>query len=190
MKMLYEIGQKPTKFDLKEGEEAYNVKDKAKYTKDKWDNIIEVGSITGDDIRINGTLQLSSNSIRNVNEWRYTSTDNIGAQYIHMKTDRPLTTTQMFSLTFRGHSYQEAKPINTNVVWYNYGATTLVNNVGFWGTHTCGVYKSTDGFAVITMYIASHYYVAFTYDQFTTTQGLQKLTITTTATSPSSTGVY
>lgn len=41
--MLYEMGQKPTQFQIKEGEEAYNVKDGVKYTKDKWGNIIMVG---------------------------------------------------------------------------------------------------------------------------------------------------
>ena len=42
MFMLYDIGQRPTKFEIAEGEQAYNVKDGITYTKDKWDNIIAI----------------------------------------------------------------------------------------------------------------------------------------------------
>lgn len=64
MILLYDIGERPTPLQLKEGEVAYNVKDKISYTKDKWDNIIIVsrakvdtpsaGALSNRNILING----------------------------------------------------------------------------------------------------------------------------------------
>jgi len=141
-------------------------------------------------------LSLQSNtsepkSIRNVNTWQYSSTASLGAEYVHMKVDRrPDSENQMYSVTFRGHSYGASKPINTNLCWYNYSTSNNVINVGTHGSHTCYAYKSSDGYAVMVLYIPSHYYVAFTMDQFSTTQGLTKLTITNVTTSNSSTGAF
>lgn len=44
MKLLYEIGEKPTPHNIEVGEEVYNVKDEITYTKDKWNNIIVISS--------------------------------------------------------------------------------------------------------------------------------------------------
>lgn len=45
MKLLYQVGEKPTPFNLEVEEVAYNVKDKMTYTKDVWNKIIEVGAV-------------------------------------------------------------------------------------------------------------------------------------------------
>jgi hypothetical protein len=132
-----------------------------------------------------------SHSIRYVGGFRYASGANLGARYIHMKTSRKISDgSQMFSLTFRGHSYSDFKPINTSLVFYSYLTTGTPTSIGSSGTHTASVYKSSDGYNVLTLYIPNHYYVAFTMDQFTTNQGLVPLTITNAAVITSSTGAF
>jgi hypothetical protein len=138
-----------------------------------------------------GDADRTFHQIRNVNNWRYGSHYSLGDTYIHMKTNRsPTNETQMYSVTFRGHSYSEQKPINANLCWYNYITSSNVVSVGSNGTHTASCYKSSDGYAVMTLYIPSHYYVAFTYDQFITNQKVKELTITNVTTSNSSTGAF
>jgi len=129
--------------------------------------------------------------IRNVNNWHYASGGSYGPTYIHMKTNRsPTSESQMYSVTFRGHSYGQSKPINTSLCWYNYASQGNVISVGSNGTHTAGCYKSSDGYAVMTLYIPSHYYVAFTFDQFITNQRLRELTITNVIIHFGATGAY
>ncbi|MCS5594810.1 MAG: hypothetical protein NZ730_09750 [Porticoccaceae bacterium] len=148
-------------------------------------NITSTGSIG------TGSWSGQFHQIRNVNNWHYASSSSLGNEYIHMKTNRtPTNEAQMYSVTFRGHSYSDAKPINTSLCWYNYSTNGNVINQGYNGTHTASCYKSSDGYAVMTLYIPSHYYVAFTFDQFVTNQRLKQLTITNVTTSNSSTGAY
>ena len=129
--------------------------------------------------------------IRNVNNWHYASGGSYGPIYIHMKTNRrPDSENQMYSVTFRGHSYGQSKPINTSLCWYNYTPQDNTISVGSNGTHTASCYKSSDGYAVMTLYIPSHYYVAFTFDQFITNQRLRELTITNVIIHFGATGAY
>ncbi len=63
MKILYNAGDRPTPFDMEEGDEVYNAVDKITYTKDKWDNIQVVVNTTGirtfKNILINGDFRIN-----------------------------------------------------------------------------------------------------------------------------------
>jgi hypothetical protein len=150
--------------------------------------INDVGTVT-----VNRDLSLGGGkSLRSVNSWSYTNTGISASNiYVHMKTNRnPNSESQMYSVTFRGHAYSQSQPINTSLCWYNYSPVGAPINIGWSGTHSCSVYESSDGFAVMTIFFPSFYFVAFTFDQFLTAQGLATITITNVTTSTSATGVY
>jgi len=129
---------------------------------------------------------------RRVDFYSYINTSNgQNYQYVHIKTNRrPDSESQMYSVRFEGHSYGQSRPIDASLVWYNYGASNNVINVGSNGTHTCSAYKSSDGYAVITIYFEYLYYVGFSVSQCLTAQGLSSLTVLAATNSSDATGVY
>lgn len=111
-------------------------------------------------------------------------------RYVHLKTDVLVSGSlaQMYSLKFQGHSYQEAKAVDANLVFYNYLGSII--QVGTNGTHSCSAYKSSDNYVVLTILFPNLYYIAFSLSQFITAQGLAKVNIVSSAVSGSATGVY
>ena len=102
--------------------------------------------------------------------------------YAHMKTNIPwATSTQMYSIKFRGHEYGAAEPIDVSLVWYNYNPSNSAVNIGSAGTHTATVYGSSDGYTVMRITFTSGYYTAFTVSQYPTAQGCAMFNITASA---------
>lgn len=88
---------------------------------------------------------------------------------IQMKTDRTYGgETVMYSLEFKGYDHGSQLAINTTLAFYNYNNGGLGGGPHSVGTHTAGVYKSSDGKVVITLAVASGYYTGFTMSQYTT----------------------
>ena len=122
--------------------------------------------------------------------YRYYTTDQVSNQYIHLKTNQPMNSV-MFNVQFQGYEYGASKPIDASLVGYPYGPANDVINKGTSGTHTCGAYKSADGYVVLTIYVASTYFIGFLLNQFGAgPQGLYALNITASTYSSSVTGVY
>ena len=111
-------------------------------------------------------------------------------KYVHLKTNIVVSAAvaQMYSLKFQGHSYQEAKAVDANLVFYNYVGSII--QVGTNGTHSCSAYKSADNYVVLTIFFPNLYYVSFSLSQFITAQGLAKFNIIGGTESASATGVY
>jgi hypothetical protein len=111
-------------------------------------------------------------------------------KYVHLKTNIVVSAAvaQMYSLKFQGHSYQESKAVDANLVFYSYLGSII--NTGSNGTHVCSAYKSADNFVVLTILFPTLYYVAFSLSQFITAQGLAKFKVLDSAVSASAIGVY
>ena len=102
--------------------------------------------------------------------------------YAHMKTNIPwASATQMYSVKFTGHEYGAAKAVDTNLVWYNYNPSNQPVNIGSNGTHTAGLYSSSDGYTVMRITFTNGYYTAFTVSQYPTAQGCAMFNITASA---------
>jgi len=102
--------------------------------------------------------------------------------YHHFKTNIPWAGwTKMYSIEILGHEYGAAKPINAQLVWYSYASINSVTNVGNTGSHTMGLYQSSDGFLCIQVTFTSGYYTSYTFNQYTTAQGLHAFKIEDTA---------
>ena len=104
MMMFYELGQKPTKYDIAEGDQAYNVKDGITYTKDKWDNIIIVAT----------TVKSKTDPIM------YSHANGILITLLDVK----VTDSAMVYLQIRGNGYSNQLPIHTDIQFYLYQPTT------------------------------------------------------------------
>ena len=118
--------------------------------------------------------------------YRFSTQQNIGASYIHLKTDiihasATGSSAQMFSFEFKGHEYGASKPVNAHLVFYNYPPNGGAVNVGSHGTHTCDVYNSSDNKVVIRIAVTNGYYTAFTVSQHTTAQQIAEVQITSSA---------
>lgn len=127
--------------------------------------------------------------------YSYATQDSYSTRYVHLKTGINVSAgnAQMYSIKFTGYSYGEAKPIDANLVFYNYfdGSTAYLTSIGWAGTHVCSAYKSSDNKVVLTLYFGSgFYFTGFTVSQFYTTQGLADFSITNSANSASATGVF
>jgi hypothetical protein len=123
--------------------------------------------------------------------YSYTDTNStLTNRYVHLKTNIVVSAAvaQMYSLKFQGHSFNESKAVDANLVFYSYIGSII--NTGNNGTHVCSAYKSADNFAVLTILFPTLYYVAFSLSQFITAQGLAKFNITNSTVSTSATGVY
>lgn len=122
--------------------------------------------------------------------YRYNTTDNVANQYIHLKTNQTMNSV-MFAVQFQGYEYGSGKPIDATVVGYPYGPSNDVINKGTSGTHTCGSYKSSDGCVVLTIYVASTYFLGLILNQIGAgPQGLYPLIITAATHTSSATGAY
>ena len=123
--------------------------------------------------------------------YHYSTQQNITNQYIHFKTNIPMTA-HMLLFKFLGYEYQASKPIDANLVLYAYASTNTVINVGFSGSHTCGAYKSSDGFVVIIIFLPTIYYCGFRIDahQYNPIGVFAGIEITAATNSSNSTGVY
>lgn len=122
--------------------------------------------------------------------YRYQTTDQVANQYIHLKTNQNLNNV-MFAVQFQGYEYGYGKPIDAMAVGYPYAPSNDVIHKGTSGTHTCGSYKSSDGYVVLTIYLTNTYYVGFLLSQFGAgPQGLYPMNITNATYSSSATGVY
>lgn len=122
--------------------------------------------------------------------YRYYTTDNVASRYVHLKTNQTMNSV-MFAVQFQGYEYGSSKSIDATVVGYPYGPSNDVINKGTSGTHTCGAYKSSDGYVVLTIYCANIYYLGFILNQIGAgPQGMFPLVITSATYSASATGVY
>jgi hypothetical protein len=124
--------------------------------------------------------------------YRFSTLQNIGASNIHLKTDiihasASGSSAQMFSFEFKGHEYGASKPVNANLVFYNYPPNGGVVNVGSDGTHNIDVYNSSDNKIVIRIAVTDGYYTAFTVSQLTTSQQIREVIITASAHNTSAT---
>jgi len=118
--------------------------------------------------------------------YRFNSFLNIGASNIHLKTDiihgsASGSSAQMFSFEFKGHEYGASKPVNANLVFYNYPPNGGVVSVGSYGTHNIDVYNSSDNKVVIRIAVTNGYYTAFTVSQLTTSQQIAEVQFTASA---------
>ncbi len=122
--------------------------------------------------------------------YRYYNRNSVANQYIHLKTNQTINNV-MFAVQFQGYEYGSSKPIDATVVGYPYIPNNDVINKGTSGTHTCGAYKSSDGYVVLTIFVTSLYFLGFILNQIGAgPQGLFPLVITATTNSASATGVY
>lgn len=123
--------------------------------------------------------------------YHYSSNASISNQYIHLKTNISMSD-KMPLFKFEGYAYGESKPIDANLVFYAYSATNSIINVGTYGSHTCSVYKSSDGFAVLTILFSNMYFVGFTVSvyQHTPASVQSNVSISAATNSSSATGVY
>lgn len=123
--------------------------------------------------------------------YRYSNANSIDNQYIHIKTNQPLNSI-MTTLKFYGYQYGGAKTIDAQISYYPYLPSNGPTSIGTSGTHTLNVYKSSDGYMVVTIFVTSTYYTGFYIDAFGPgPQGLfWDIAILATTNSPSATGVY
>lgn len=126
--------------------------------------------------------------------FRYQTTDNVATQYIHMKTNIPVNASyaDMFGVHFLGYNYGEAKTIDAMLGFYSYSGGPSIINICTSGTHTCSAYESADNFVVMTISVASTYYIGFICDQISASpQGLVTSIVVTASThTGSATGAY
>lgn len=122
--------------------------------------------------------------------YRYNNSNSVATQYIHFKTSQTMNNV-MNTVKFEGYEYGSSKPVSASVSYYPYSPSNAVINVGTYGSHTCGAYKSSDGYAVITILVASTYFLGLVLSQMGPgPQGLFPITITAVTNSSSATGVY
>lgn len=105
-----------------------------------------------------------------------------GVTYHHHKTDVPWTNhVQMYSIEIKGHEYGASKAVDARAVWYNYTPAGGLTSFGSEGSHPIGAYQSADGYTVIRIQFTSGYYTSYTWNQYTTAQGLRPIRITSFA---------
>lgn len=122
--------------------------------------------------------------------YRYNTAENLTNRYVHLKTNQTINNV-MFCVKFNGYAYGEGKPIDATVVGYPYIPNNNIINIGTYGSHVCGAYRSADGRVVLTIYLTSTYFVGFLLDQIGAgPQGMFPLYITDASLSTSATGVY
>lgn len=110
--------------------------------------------------------------------------------YVHFKTNRTMVN-YMDMLEFKGQEYASNKPIDARIVWYAYAASNNLINVGYQGSHVCTCYKSTDGYAVAVLAIASSYYFGTNVNHYgVTPMTYAPLAITSAYIHTAATGVY
>jgi hypothetical protein len=130
-------------------------------------------------------VNLAGNALYRENFFRYSSY--ASATHVHLKTDIPWgTTTQMYSVKFTGHAYNEGKAMETNLVFYNYPPSSAPVAIGSTGTHSATVYESSDNKIVMRITVAT-YYISFTASQYVTAQQLVDFNITASAANNSAT---
>lgn len=89
--------------------------------------------------------------------------------YIHMKTNINMTNI-MWYIEAEGYNYGTALPVLCSWVGYAYEASndvisTAVTNY-YTGMNADGIYKSSDGYAVLRAYAVSHYYNGFVLNSY------------------------
>lgn len=93
------------------------------------------------------------------------STVSTTPSYIHLKTNIPKGSNQMFYIEAEGYNYGTTLPILCSWTGYPYGATqTIINSsleTFYGGMSADGVYQSTDNYVVLRAYAANHYYNGF-----------------------------
>jgi hypothetical protein len=123
--------------------------------------------------------------------YHYNTTANVATQYVHVKTNINVTDNIMASIQFLGYEYGAPKTIDASVGFYAYAAGPSVIAVAGSGTHTVSAYKSTDGYVVVTILLASTYYVGFTLSaHFYNPTGSKAVAALAATYSGSATGVY
>ncbi len=103
-------------------------------------------------------------------------------QYYHWKTDITWgNAAQMYSLGFTGYAYNDTKPIDCTLGFYNYDNGNVLA-IGSHGTHSLTVYKSNDDKIVIRLDLTAGgaYYSGGSISQYNTQQGLADFNITGT----------
>ncbi len=120
--------------------------------------------------------------------YRYATGNNVANQYIHLKTTYNVTLGQNLCVKFKGYAYGAAQAVNAIVCAEVDGS---INNVGSYGSHICSMYESSDGFAVLTLFVNFCYYCGLSLDQINVEVGdMIPVDVTASTNSSSATGVY
>ena len=122
----------------------------------------------------------------------YNASTTLGHQYYHLKTDISYgDATQMYSIHFLGHAYNDSKAIDTILTFYNYDNDNVLA-IGSTGNHSATVYESSDGKLVMVLNLGAGntYYSGFTLSQYHTRQGVADFNVSAITTSNSATGEY
>jgi|GEM_PF-4623602 len=150
---------------------------------DAYDNVTTNKVFVQDEVRVNNRMRLGFYDF-------YDSSADKGAGYYHLKTNEPMNNV-MFAVHFKGYSYGESIPIDAWISGYPYESSNEVINIGTYGSHVCGAYKSTDGYVVITIKVTTTYFIGFLLDQYGAgPQGLWPLSISSCVFSVNATGAF
>ena len=136
-------------------------------------------------------FEANSGGTRAKLHWYHASTT-LAHQYYHLKTDISYgTATQMYSVHFLGHAYNDSKAIDTILTFYNYDNGNVLA-VGSTGNHSASEYESSDGKIVMVLNLGAGnaYYSGFTLSQYHTRQNVADFNVTAITTSNSATGEY
>lgn len=86
--------------------------------------------------------------------------------YIHMKTNIPKSSNQMFYIEAEGYNYNTLLPVLCAWTGYPYSGTDTTINTSltnfYTGMSADGIYQSTDGYVVLRAYAGGHYFNGFT----------------------------
>jgi len=139
---------------------------------------------------INCGKDLFKGPLIRLNFYRYMSADQGSLQYVHFKTNYSMATDTSFCIKFSGYEYGGMKPVKASLVGRINAGT--VYQIGSYGSQTCSSYKSADGFLVLTIYVASIYFLGISLDQVSVDpqRAMIPMNISISSYSSSSTGVY
>ena len=136
-------------------------------------------------------FQANSGATRAKLHW-YNASTTLSHQYYHLKTDISYgDATQMYSVHFLGHAYNDSKAIDTILTFYNYDNGSVLA-IGSTGNHSATVYESSDGKVVMALNLGAGntYYSGFTLSQYHTRQGVADFNVSAITTSNSGSGEY
>ena len=98
------------------------------------------------------------------------------SKYVHLKTNQNVSMNQITTIEAVGYNYGTSQPIRCMWSFYVYPTTGLVHDKGmssddYSGMTADGIYKSSDGYAVIRGYMPSHYVCGAIFNAYTSGAG-------------------
>lgn len=112
-----------------------------------------------------GTGGLVSQGAKVVRDFIAWNTVTNGSEPIHIKTNIPEYGSIMYRITVEGYNYGVGQVINSDAVGYTFASTagiTSPSTNNYAGGVTISQYISSDGFVVVKLSSANHYYSGFT----------------------------